>query len=83
MSKWVCEDVGLFINELRDRYGEKLNELSEKEEKEMSPEIENIIRGFNYAYDILDEVADNWTCDEPPAEVMDKLKKHYGEMDFE
>ena len=80
MSQWICEDVGLFINELREKYSDKLNELDYKEGEEMNEKTEGIIKGFNLAYDILDELADMWTCDDPPEEVKSKLKKHYGDL---
>jgi hypothetical protein len=79
MSKWICEDVGLFINQQRDKLSEKLNEYTEKEGEVMDDRIEGIIVGLNLAYDILDELADNWTSEDPPAEVLNKLKDKYGE----
>lgn len=57
MGHWVCEDVGLVINELRDKFSEKLNQL---EEKEIHPDTDLIVKGIHLAYDILDEVAENW-----------------------
>lgn len=79
MSKWICEDVGLFINQQRDKLSELLNEYTEKEGEVMNDKIEGIIVGLNLAYDVLDELADNWTSEDPPAEVLNKLKDKYGE----
>ena len=79
MNHWICEDVGLFINQQRDKLSEKLNEYAEKEGEVMNDRIEGIIIGLNLAYDILDELADNWTSEDPPAEVLNKLKDKYGE----
>ena len=79
MSHWVCEDVGLVINELRDKFSEKLNQLTESEGEKMDPKTEDIIRGMNMAYDILDEVADSWTSEQPSEEVLNKIRKHYGD----
>lgn len=84
MSQWICEDVGLFINELRDRYSEKLNELAEQQgESRADVRLDGKISGFNLAYDILDELADNWTSENPPDEVLNKIKKHYGDLEIE
>lgn len=79
MSQWICEDVGLFINQQRDKLSELLNEYTEKEGETMDPENEGIIKGINFAYDILDELADDWTSDNPSDEVKNIVKKHYGE----
>ena len=79
MNHWICEDVGLFINQQRDKLSEKLNEYAEKEGEVMNDRIEGIIIGLNLAYDILDELADNWTSEDPPAEDLNKLKDKYGE----
>ena len=78
MSRWICEDVGLFINQQRDKLSELLNEYTEKEGETMDPENEGIIKGINFAYDILDELADDWTSDNPSDEVKDIVRKHYG-----
>ena len=84
MSQWICEDVGLFINELRDRYSEKLNELAEQQgESRTDVRLDGKISGLNLAYDILDELADNWTSENSPEEVLNKIKKHYGDLNFE
>lgn len=80
MSKWICEDVGLFINQQRDKLSELLNEYTEKEGETMDPENEGIIKGINFAYDILDELADDWTSDNPSDEVKDIVRKHYGDL---
>jgi len=77
MSQWICEDVGLVINELRDKFSEKLNELDVKEGEPTDERIDNVLKGINICYDILDEVADNWTCENPPEEVLNKIKSHY------
>ena len=84
MSQWICEDVGLFINQLRDKYSEKLNELTEQQGEDRSDKrLDGKISGLNLAYDILDELADNWICENPPDEVLNKIKEHYGDLDFE
>ena len=84
MSQWICEDVGLFINELRNKYSEKLNELTEQQgESRTDVRLDGKISGLNLAYDILDELADNWTSENPSDEVLNKIKKHYGDLDFE
>ena len=77
MSQWICEDVGLFINELRDKLSEKLNEFDTKDGEKTDDKIDGIIKGLNIAYDLLDEAADNWTCENPPDEVLNKIKEHY------
>lgn len=69
MKQWVCEDVGLVINELRDKFSEKLNEL---EGEEISPENEQLIKGVHLAYDILDEVADDWTSERKMNDRQDR-----------
>lgn len=81
MSQWICEDVGLVINELRDKFSEKLNYYEDIIEKDGTCEqFEGILKGLNIAYDILDEVADNWTSETPSDEVLNKIKKHYGDL---
>lgn len=81
MSSWICEDVGLVINELRDKFGDRLDYYEGVIEKEgKSDTLEGIIKGINICYDVLDEVADNWTSDEPPAEVLNKVKEKYGDV---
>lgn len=77
MSQWICEDVGLFINELRDKLSEKLNEFDTKDGEKTDDKTDGIIKGLNIAYDLLDEAADNWTCENPPDEVLNKIKEHY------
>lgn len=77
MSQWICEDVSLFINELRDKLSEKLNEFDTKDGEKTDDKIDGIIKGLNIAYDLLDEAADNWTCENPPDEVLNKIKEHY------
>lgn len=77
MSQWICEDVGLFINELRDKLSEKLNEFDTKDGEKTDDKTDGIIKGLNIAYDLLDEAADNWTCENPPNEVLNKIKEHY------
>lgn len=74
MSEWICKDVGLVINELRDRYSTLLSELEDKEEESQNKDIENQIKGLHMAYDILDEVANNWLTDTPPWRVLDQVK---------
>lgn len=69
MKQWVCEDVGLVINELRDKFSEKLNQL---EGEEISPENEQLIKGVHLAYDILDEVADDWTSERKMNDRQDR-----------
>ena len=82
MSQWICEDVGLFINELRNKYSEKLNELTEQQgESRTDVRLDGKISGLNLAYDILDELADNWTSENPSDEVLNKIKKHYGDLE--
>ena len=79
MSHWVCEDVGLVVNELREQFSERLNYYEDIIEKDGTCEqFEGIIKGLNIAYDILDEVADRWTSDELPEDVVNKLKEKYG-----
>lgn len=81
MSQWICEDVGLVINELRDKFGDRLDYYEDVIEKEgKSNTLEGIIKGINICYDALDEVADNWTSDKPPAEVLNKVKEKYGDV---
>ena len=80
MNQWICEDVGIVINELRDKFSEMLNYYEDIIEKDGTCEMfEGILKGINICYDKLDEVADNWTSDDPPAEVLNKLKEKYGE----
>ena len=74
MSEWICKDVGLVINELRDRYSTLLSELEDKEEESQNKDIENQIKGLHMAYDILDEVANNWLTDTPPWRALDQTK---------
>lgn len=74
MSEWICKDVGLVINELRDRYSTLLSELEDKEEESQSKDVENQIKGLHMAYDILDEVANDWLTDTPPWRVLDQVK---------
>ena len=71
MSEWICKDVGLVINELRDRYSTLLSELEDKEEESQNKDIGNQIKGLHMAYDILDEVANDWLTDTPPWRVLD------------
>ena len=81
MSHWICEDVGLVINELREQFSERLNYYEDIIEKDGTCEqFEGIIKGLNIAYDILDEVADRWTSDELPEDVVNKLKEKYGDL---
>ena len=81
MSQWICEDVGLFINELRNKFSEKLNELDVEDGERTDDKTDGILKGINLCYDILDEAADNWTCENPSEEVLDKIKKHYEGLD--
>lgn len=81
MSQWICEDVGIVINELRNKFSEELNYYEDIIEKDGTCEMfEGILKGINMCYDILDEVADNWTSDNPPVEVLDKIKDKYGDI---
>jgi len=80
MSEWICRDVGLVINELRDRFSQALSLLEDEEGEEMNRDIEMQIKGLNMAYDILDDVADCWMTDNPPQRILAKVK---GEEDDE
>lgn len=81
MNHWICEDVGLVINELRDKFSERLNYYEDIIEKDGNRgQYDDIIKGINIAYDILDEVADRWTSDELPEDVVNKLKEKYGDL---
>ena len=46
----------------------------------MDERIEGILKGLNLAYDVLDELADDWTSDNPSDEVKDLVRKHYGDL---
>ena len=81
MSDWICEDVGLFINELRDKLSEKLNEFDIEDGEKADDKTNGIIKGLNIAYDILDEAADNWICENPSDEVLNKIKEHYKNLE--
>ena len=54
MSSWICEDVGLVISELRDKFGDRLDYYEGIMEKEgKSNTLEGIIRGINICYLVL------------------------------
>lgn len=81
MSEWICEDVGLVINEIREKLDNKIKmyeQLSEETYNEFDDEFDttyyDIATGLNLASDIIDEVANNWTSDEPPQYVLDKVR---------
>lgn len=69
MKYWICEDVGLVLNEIKEKLDEKIKYYSEHES--------DALAGLNIAKKIIDEVADNWTSDEPAQYVLDKLEEKY------
>ena len=79
MNQWICEDVGLVINELRDKFEKEISSYLDDANHKENDRIEGIICGLDIAVDILEEVADNWTSDSPPAEILNKLKSKYGD----
>ena len=80
MNQWICEDVGLVINELKEKFEEKMSFYLDAANHKEDAKLEGIIHGLDIATDILEEVADNWTSEEPPAEVLNKLKSKYGDL---
>lgn len=75
MSEWICEDVGLVINEIREKLDAKIKEFSDYTTKpENILAFLDIVGGMMLAKSIVDEVANNWTSDEPPQYVLDKVR---------
>lgn len=79
MNQWICEDVGLVINELKEKFEEKMSFYLDAANHKEDIRLEGIIQGLNVAYDILEEVSNNWMSEGPPAEVLNKLKSKYGD----
>lgn len=69
MKYWICEDVGLVLNEIKEKLDEKIKYCSEYEG--------DALAGLNIAKKIIDEITDNWTSDEPAQYVLDKLEEKY------
>ena len=79
MSQWICEDVGLVLNEISDKLDAKIKHYAKlvKTDKAFSIKYSDVLKGLNIAKEVLEEVADNWTADKPPIEVLNKLKDKY------
>lgn len=84
MNQWICEDVGLVIDEIREKLDKKIKmyeQLSEETYNEFDDELNttyyDIVTGLDLASDIIEEVADNWTSENPPAEILNKVKDKY------
>ena len=79
MNQWICEDVGLVIEELKTKLEKEMALYLDAANQKEDIRLEGIIQGLNVAYDILEEVSNNWMSEDPPAEVLNKLKNKYGD----
>lgn len=79
MNQWICEDVGLVLEELKAKLEKETTLYLDAANHKEDARLEGIIQGLDIAGDILEEVADNWTSEDPPAEILNKLKSKYGD----
>ena len=79
MNQWICEDVGLVLEELKAKLEKETTLYLDAANHKEDAKLEGIIQGLDIAGDILEEVADNWTSEDPPAEILNKLKSKYGD----
>ena len=79
MNQWICEDVGLVLNEISDKLDAKIKHYTKlvKTDKAFSVKYSDVLKGLNITKEVLEEVKDNWTADKPPIEVLNKLKDKY------
>lgn len=79
MNQWICEDVGLVLNEISDKLDAKIKHYTKlvKTDKALSVKYSDVLKGLNITKEVLEEVKDNWTADKPPIEVLNKLKDKY------
>ena len=77
MSEWICEDVGLVIDEIRKKLEKELVSYLDIINRKNDIKFEGVVLGLNIASNIIEDVADNWTSENPPAEVLNKLKDKY------
>lgn len=80
MNQWICEDVGLVLNEYREKLDAKIAMYQKKYDTRTDKSNEtyfHIVEGLNIARGILDLVEENWTSDEPAQYVLDKLEEKY------
>ena len=82
MNQLICEDVGLVLNEIREKLDAKIAMYQKKYDTRTDKSNEtyfHIVEGLCIARGILNLVEENWTANEPPQYVLDRIKERYGQ----